>query len=169
MSQHDCNEKICTTRREMIKAGAAAATWGLFGLGLPQMLFMQEAYGFAPDPTTKKYDAVIQCFMTGGPSQTDTWDPKADPNPIAGAQPGQPGYVSPNNVFPTLSLGKNDIYGKPIWLTQNFTNLANLINSDPTNYGLGMIRSMHHGNGVHAIAESFMNCFWQSPVANLYP
>ena len=72
------------------------------------------------------YDAVISCFMTGGPSQTDTWDPKADPNPVAGALPGQPGYVSKNNVFPTLSLGKNDIYGKPIWLTNNFTNLANL-------------------------------------------
>ncbi|HZV02471.1 MAG TPA: DUF1501 domain-containing protein [Planctomycetota bacterium] len=155
-----CNESIQTSRREMIKAGAAAATWGLFGLSLPRMLFLQEAYGIAPDPTTKKYDAVIQCFMTGGPSQTDTWDPKADPNPS--------GYQSPVEVFPTLSLGSNDIYGKPIWLTNNLTNLANLVNTDPTNYGLGIIRSMHHGNGVHAIAESFMNCYWQSPVGNLY-
>lgn len=130
---NDCNDAICTSRREMIKAGAAAATWGLFGLSLPNMLFMKEAYGVTPDPTTKKYDAIIQCFMTGGPSQTDTWDPKADPNPVAGATAGQPGYVSPNNVFQTLSLGKNDIYGKPIWLSNVFTNLANLVNSDPTN------------------------------------
>ncbi|MEZ0228591.1 MAG: DUF1501 domain-containing protein [Planctomycetota bacterium] len=169
MSQHDCNDSICTSRREMIKAGAAAATWGMFGLSLPNMLFMQEARAAAPDLTTKKYDAVISCFMTGGPSQTDTWDPKADPNPIAGALPGQPGYVSKNNVFNTLSLGKNDIYGKPIWLSSVFTNFANLVNTDPTSYGLGVVRSLHHGNGVHAIAEGFMNCFWQSPVADLYP
>lgn len=158
---HDCNDKICTSRREMVKAGLGMATWGLFGLSLPTTLFMREAYGVAPDPTTKKYDAIISCFMTGGPSQTDTWDPKSDP--VAS------GYHSPNNVFPTLSLGKNDIYGKPIWLTNNLTNLANLVNSNPSAYGLGIIRSMHHGNGVHAIAESFMNCFWQSPVGNLYP
>src|SRR6185503_17505270 len=67
------------------------------------------------------------------------------------------------------SLGKNDIYGKPIWLSSVFTNFANLVNTDPTSYGLGVIRSVHHGNGVHAIAEGFMNCFWQSPVADLYP
>jgi hypothetical protein len=79
------------------------------------------------------------------------------------------GYKSPNNVFPTLSLGKNDIYGKPIWLTNNFTKLANLVNTDPTNYGLGIMRSMHHGNGVHEIGQSYMNCFWQSPVATIYP
>ena len=165
----DCNDAICTSRRDMIKAGAAAATWGLFGLSLPNLLFMREAHGVTPDVTTKRYDAIIQCFMTGGPSQTDTWDPKADPTPVAGATAGEVGYVSPNNVFPTLSLGSNDIYGKPVWLTQNLQSLANLVNSDPTNYGIGVIRSMYHGNGAHAIAESFMNCMWQSPVGNLYP
>ncbi len=163
------SDAIGASRRDMIKAGAAAATWGLFGLSLPNLLFSQEALGAAPDLTTKKYDAVISCFMTGGPSQTDTWDPKADPSPVAGATAGQPGYVSKNNVFNTLSLGKNDIYGKPIWLSDVLRNLANLVNTDPASYGLGIVRSLHHGNGAHTVAEGFMNCFWQSPVADLYP
>jgi len=150
------------TRREaMIKAGLTGATLGLFGLGGLSRSYMREACAQPRNTTTQKYDAVIQCFMTGGPSQTDTWDPKADPS--------SSGYQSPNNVFPTLSLGSNDIYGKPIWLTQNLQSLANLVNSDPSTYGLGVVRSMHHGNGSHAFAESFMNCYWQSPVANLYP
>jgi hypothetical protein len=141
--------------------GAAGLTWGFFGLSLPMKFFLQEAYGITPVAANQKYDAIIQIFYNGGPSQTDTLDPKADPNPT--------GYQSPNNIFPTLSVGTNDIYGKPFWLTTHFSQMAALVASDPASYGIGAIRSMTHGNGAHAIAESFMNCFWQSPVANLYP
>src|SRR5437016_14088042 len=117
MAQNDCcNDSIRTSRRDMIKAGVGAATWGLFGLSLPRMLFMQEAYGAAPDLTTKKYDAIISCFMTGGPSQTDTWDPKSDPNTS--------GYHSPNKVFPTLNLCMNDIYEKPNCPNNHLTNFT---------------------------------------------
>src|SRR2546423_5698920 len=153
---HNCDSESCSSRRDLIKMGAAGLTWGLFGLSLPGSLFLREAYGLVPDATTQKYDAVIQIFYSGGPSQTDTWDPKSDP--IA------TGYHSPNNVVPTISTGWTDIYGKPLWLTQHLTNIANLVNMDPIHYGVGIIRSMHHGNGSHTIAESYMNCFWQSPV-----
>jgi hypothetical protein len=137
-----------------LKLGVAGAALGLLGLGLPGRVFMEEALGLTPDPAIKRYDAIIQIFYNGGPSQTDTWDPK----------PG-----SPNNIFATHEVGANDIYGKPIYLTQHFPNLTNLIASGDPSYGLGIVRSVTHGNGAHPIAEGFMNCFWQSPVANVYP
>src|SRR5690242_11607359 len=99
---HDCNSGFCATRRDMIKMGAAGLTWGIFGMSLPNMLFMREAHGMQPDNTIQKYDAVIQIFYNGGPSQTDTWDPK----------PG-----SKNNVFNTIDSGAKDIYGNKMILS----------------------------------------------------
>ena len=91
MAAQDCNDARCTTsRRDLLKIGAAGLGLGFMGLSLPNRLFMQEAYGYAPDPALAKYDAVIQVFYNGGPSQTDTWDPK----------PG-----SPNNVVTTIPVG----------------------------------------------------------------
>ena len=97
------NELLRASRREVLKAGAAAAGWGAVGLALPKLFFSNQAFGATPDAALKKYDAVIQVFMTGGPSQTDTWDPK----------PETPDY----NVFPWFQLGVDDIYGKPIYLS----------------------------------------------------
>jgi hypothetical protein len=143
---HD-TEDCC--RRTLLKAGTLA----LLSLGLPGRFFAGEAFGLSPDPTQQKYDSVIQVFMTGGPSQTDTWDPK----------PG-----SPNNIFNTIDVGAKDIYGAPIKVAQHFPNLVNLLHNGPQ-YGLGILRSVVHGNGSHDFAQMFMNCFWQSPVGENYP
>lgn len=149
---HDCEPGFCTSRRDLLKVGAAGLTWGMFGLSLPNMLFMREAYGLTPDTNIQKYDACIQIFYDGGPSQTDTWDPK----------PG-----SANNVFPTIDSGAKDIYGNKLLLTDNFPGIVSLLN-DPA-FGLGICRSMVHGNGDHGTAQMYMNCFWGTVLATQYP
>ncbi len=79
--------KLCdgVTRREFIRVGAA----GLFGLSLPQYFSLkalastndalQGAKGFGGAKS------VILCFLQGGPSHLDIWDPKPDaPSNIRG-------------------------------------------------------------------------------------
>lgn len=64
------NSKTCdgATRRDFLRVGALSA----FGLSLPQLLQAQKAI-----PTAKAKDvSVILLFMSGGPSQMDTFDPK---------------------------------------------------------------------------------------------
>lgn len=150
---HDCNSGFCTSRRDLVKMGAAGLTWGLFGLSLPNVLFMREAQASVPmDTTIQRYDAIIQIFYSGGPSQTDTWDPK----------PG-----SKNNIFNTIDTGAKDVYGNKFLVAQHFPGLVSLLN-DPA-FGLGVIRSMTHGNGNHGTAEQYMNNFWGNPLTNNYP
>jgi hypothetical protein len=143
------SEACCRERRDFLKQGA----FGLLGMGLASQFFLRDAYGITPDLNAKKYDACLQIFYSGGPSQTDTWDPK--PN-------------STSNAFNTINLGVNDIYGSPVHISDVFPDLANLAMNDPA-VGLGMVRSMSHGNGSHSSAQQWMNCMWQSPVADLYP
>jgi hypothetical protein len=155
MAHSNCNcgdQGFRQTRRDMLKMGAGALTWGAFGLSLPNSIFMREAYGLAPDPTIQRYDAFLQIFYEGGPSQTDTWDPK----------PG-----SKNNIFNTIDTGAKDVYGNKFLVAQHFPNIVGLLN-DPA-FGLGVVRSMNHGNGDHATAESYMNCYWGNPLATQYP
>jgi hypothetical protein len=149
---HDCNDGWCSTRRDMIKMGLGGLTWGAFGLSLPSMLFRQKAFGLAPDPTIQRYDGFLQIFYQGGPSETDTWDPK----------PG-----SPNNIFNTIDTGAKDVYGDKILVAQHFPNMVNLLSDSA--FGLGIVRSMTHGNADHATAESYMNCYWGTPLATQYP
>jgi hypothetical protein len=143
----------CCSRRDLLKKSLTGAGLGFFGLGLVSRFFMEEAYGLVPDTTLQKYDACIHIWYAGGPSQTDTWDPK-------------PGSTS--NIFPTINLGTNDIYGRPIYLTNLLPNIANLVMNDPA-IGLGIVRSMTHKNGAHGPASQWMASFWQSPVALQYP
>lgn len=142
----------CCRREFMKKTGKTLAT-GFFGLSALNLLHLREAKGIAPDPTTQKYDAIIQIFYDGGPSQTDTWDPKPGSN---------------NNVFSTINLGSQDIYGNAMHISSVFPTLATLVGSDPM-IKLGLVRSMTHNNGDHDTAQQWMNCFWQSPVADFYP
>ncbi|MCO5170524.1 MAG: DUF1501 domain-containing protein [Planctomycetes bacterium] len=140
----------CDRREFLRKAGL---TTGVLGLSLLGDRFLREAYGVTPSANLKRYDAIIQIFYDGAPSQTDTWDPK----------PG-----SPNNVFNTIDLGAQDIYGQRIRISEVFPNLASLVTSDAA-IGLGIVRSMSHNNGDHDTAQHWMNCFWQTPAAALYP
>jgi hypothetical protein len=56
-------------RRWFLQTGLA----GLAGLSLPDLLRSQAA-----QPSGKKNKAVILIWLSGGPSQLDTWDPKPD-------------------------------------------------------------------------------------------
>lgn len=60
------------TRRAWLQAGSL----GLVSLGLPE--FLQGSSGGNGVPGFGKAKACILCFMWGGPSQLDTWDPKPD-------------------------------------------------------------------------------------------
>ncbi|MBX3436770.1 MAG: DUF1501 domain-containing protein [Planctomycetaceae bacterium] len=60
------------SRRNMLKAGMA----GMAGLSLPGLLRARAEAAAAGDSISHK--SVILLWMTGGPSQIDTWDPKPD-------------------------------------------------------------------------------------------
>lgn len=60
---------VVASRRNFLKAGMA----GLAGLTLPGLLQARDLAGSAP-----KRKSCILLWMTGGPSQIDTWDPKPD-------------------------------------------------------------------------------------------
>ena len=143
---------LCCDRRDFLKrVGMAGLALGAFGMTLERQLFLQQAYGI--EPVAPHYDACLTVFMNGGPSQTDTFDPK----------PG-----SPNNVFNTIDLGLNDVYGQPIRISDVFPTLATKVQSDAA-VGLGLIRSMTHGNGAHEPAQKYMNAFWEGPLADVFP
>jgi hypothetical protein len=57
-------------RRNMLKAGLA----GLAGLSLPELLRSRARATESGGPTNRK--SVILIWMSGGPSQLETWDPK---------------------------------------------------------------------------------------------
>jgi hypothetical protein len=69
-----CSEGlVVSSRRNMVKASMA----GMAGLTLPTLLQSRaEAATLGLD--SKKSKSVILLWMTGGPSQIDTWDPKPD-------------------------------------------------------------------------------------------
>ena len=152
MTHIDCRSCNRDDRRSFLKKVAGVSA-GLFGLGMTNRFFLEEAYGITPS-SNRLYDAVLQIFYSGGPSQTDTWDPK--PNSAI------------SNVFNTINLGTRDIYGNDIHISEVFPKLASLVQNDPA-IGLGIVRSMTHGNGSHSAGQTWMNCFWQSPVADIYP
>ena len=60
------------SRRNMLKAGLA----GVAGLSLPDLLRARAEGASGGKPVSNR--SVILLWMTGGPSQIDTWDPKPD-------------------------------------------------------------------------------------------
>lgn len=64
---------VVSSRRNMIKASVA----GMAGLTLPNLL-QARAAAATMGRETQKNKSVILLWMTGGPSQIDTWDPKPD-------------------------------------------------------------------------------------------
>lgn len=138
MTAHD---SIAMSRRELLRNGGSLAAAGLFGLSLPAVLFGRRAAGAAP--AEPLYDAVIQVFFEGGPAQTDTLDPKA------------------NSLFPTVSLGVNDpdAPGRPLQVTTLLSGMAGLATDPRSGCGLGLVRSLTHGNGEHTNAQLWAHCF----------
>ncbi len=64
---------VVSSRRNMVKASVA----GMAGLTLPNLL-QSRAEAAAAGRDSPKTKSVILLWMTGGPSQIDTWDPKPD-------------------------------------------------------------------------------------------
>ena len=64
---------VCASRRNLLKASLS----GIAGLSLPRLIQAREpiSQGGLGAPKGK---SVILLWMTGGPSQIDTWDPKPD-------------------------------------------------------------------------------------------
>src|SRR2546425_10460790 len=72
--------KLCDgfTRREFLRVGAT----GLFGLSLPQYFSLKARAAGTPFDGAKGFGAaksVILCFLQGGPSHLDIWDPEPEP------------------------------------------------------------------------------------------
>jgi hypothetical protein len=139
-------------RRSLLRRAALAG----LALGFaPGSDLVSPAGAVEPVLAEQRYDAVLMLRMEGGPSQMDTWDPK----------PG-----SPNNVFTTIDLGVNDVYGKPMHVATPVRAFADLVRGGSGGvFGLGLLRSLHHAIGSHGLGEEHMNTFWSSPVARLYP
>lgn len=64
---------VVSSRRNMVKASLA----GLAGLSLPALL-QSRAQASATGTSSPSGKSIILLWMTGGPSQIDTWDPKPD-------------------------------------------------------------------------------------------
>jgi hypothetical protein len=149
------------SRRGFLTLAATGLGLGFMGSPLQQLLFTREALGATPQDAS--YDAFLSIYFRGGPSQTDTWDPK-------------PGSPSSYPGFQTVDLGVRDVYGAPVRLGGQFSasepvlpELANLVMND-RDVKLGLVRSFWHGQNAHVMAQTYMNCWWRSqPLVAQYP
>ncbi len=97
------------TRREFLTVGTAS----VLGLTLPQFLSLQKAQAAAPAPRLagmKGFGAaksVILCFLQGGPSHLDIWDPKPE---------------APSNIRGEFKPIKTKVPG--IWLSETMPMMA---------------------------------------------
>jgi hypothetical protein len=70
-----CDPHLGVTRRDILRVGGS----GLLGLSLGGMLQLQSAQakeGVRGGPGWNKAKSVILCYLQGGPSHIDLWDPK---------------------------------------------------------------------------------------------
>ena len=143
-------------RREMLKLSLAGLGGGVLGLSFLSGCAVESTTDSLVAPLTPVnpfYDAVIQIFYGGGPSQTDTFDPK-------------PGSV--NNVFGTIDVGVNDKYGQPLRISNVLPKIAAAVQGGTA--GLGIVRSLVHANGDHDEAELATQSFWRTiGPAMIYP
>jgi hypothetical protein len=96
LALHDDGFRLCDglTRRELLRAGGL----GLFGLSLPAFLQCRGARAAAPAAgrASGRARACILLYLSGGPPQHETWDPKPDApaevrgefRPVATSVPG---------------------------------------------------------------------------------
>lgn len=125
-----------SSRRDFLKAGSL----GFLGIDLAHFLAAREAQAAVGRPSAGKAQSVILLWLEGGPSQVDTWDPKA------------------NSVFKPIST---NVAG--IQISELFPKLAKRMDK------LSIIRSMHtrgndHPQGTHyAITGHEVNPAMQFP------
>jgi hypothetical protein len=146
-------------RREMLRLSLAGLGSGVLGLNFLSGCGVTDPTETGTTqsvltPTNAFYDAVIQIVYGGGPSQTDTWDPK----------PGSTSALFSGSI----NLGMNDKYGKPILLGEVLPKIASVVQGGTA--GLGIVRSLVHSNADHDAAELATQSFWRTiGPASLYP
>src|SRR5689334_10841582 len=123
------------TRRGFIRVGAAS----LIGLNLADYFKLRAA------PSTAK--SVIQLWMAGGPTQTDTFDPKPQAGedftgPLRGAISTKVAGMQLSTLFPLLAKQAD-----------KFT----------------VVRSMTHGNNAHETAAYIMQTGTMPSAELVYP
>ena len=114
-----CDSHLKLTRRDILRIGGS----GMLGLGLSNILELQALAkeGHHGGPGWGKAKSVIMCFLQGGPSHLDLWDPK--PN-------------APSNVKSSFKTISTKIPG--IQFTELLPDLAKI------NDKITMIRSMSY-------------------------
>jgi hypothetical protein len=115
-----------TARRDFLRVGSA----GLIGLGLADYFRLR---GATTGPAAKA-KSVIQLWMAGGPTQTDTFDPKPGAGvdftgPLSGAVSTKVAGMQLSPLFPLLAKQADKF---------------------------SIIRSMTHGNNAHETAAYIM-------------
>ncbi len=69
-----CDPHLGVTRRDVLRVGGA----GMLGMSLGTMLELQARAAAKSSPGWGKAKSVILCYLQGGPSHLDLWDPKPD-------------------------------------------------------------------------------------------
>ena len=72
-----CDRQLGVTRRDILKVGGS----GMLGVSLGAMLQMQaqaKESGMSGGPGWGKAKSIILCYLQGGPSHLDLWDPKVN-------------------------------------------------------------------------------------------
>ncbi len=123
------------TRRELLRVGAL----GIGGLALPGLLHAE-----AGTSSTRKAKAVILLFLSGGPSQLDTWDLK--PN-------------APEEIRGTFRPIPTNVTG--IQISEHLPRMARLADK------YLILRSLSHTTGNHPAASYWMMV--GSPIARTAP
>lgn len=99
-----CDSHVGLTRRDVLRVGGA----GMLGMSLGTMLQLQaQAAGAKGGAGWGKAKSIIMCYLQGGPSHLDLWDPKPEApenvrsifNPISTKIPG----VQFTDILPKLS------------------------------------------------------------------
>ncbi len=144
------------SRRNMLKAGMA----GLAGLSLPTLLRQRAEAAAVGQAMSHK--SVILLWMTGGPSQIDTWDPKPDRPfnnrgpfaPISTAMPGvqicehlpkQAAMLDRFTIIRSVDPAKSNHQPNQVMQTAN-REAAPRVNPKGDRYpAIGSIVAKHHG------------------------
>lgn len=156
MANIHCNNSCeGISRRDLLKTSAKGVALGACGLTLADKIFMNQVLAEAGPIVDPWYDGFLYVFFSGGPSQTDTWDPK-------------PGSINQNPNLGTINLGTNDVNGNPILISDVFPNIANHTMTDPM-VSLGVLRSYTHGSNNHGNGQMMNSAFWQGQLLNVYP
>lgn len=121
------------TRRDFLEIGAP-----LLGLGLADLLRLRARAADAP--RAKPTKSLIVFWTHGGMSQQDTYDMKPD---------APPQFRGPYTPIATSAPG--------VFITERFPRQARVM------HHLSVVRSVHHGNGIHAPSAHWMQTGYFGP------